>query len=211
MRILPLTMLMALMATASLSIARGADEAKPAAAAPQVQVQVEVDGVDVTPQVRKSATVLRLGPDGKVELKDALPPDVARKVQEAIEKAVRDMPPEADDEPRVQMHSFDVGGSVTVIGPDGVAHTHKLGGAGGDDLDLRQILDQALKAAGADLPDEVAAQLRQAFDRQGDDDAADDEDGMAAVVERLDRISERLEKIERTLRRLKAAEKSGDE
>lgn len=217
MRILPLTMLMALMTIAPLSVARGADEAKPAAAASdQVQVQVEAAGGGATPKVKKSTTILRLGPlrlgpDGKVDLMDTLPPDVAKKVQEFIEKSVRDMPPEAADEPRVRTHSFDLGGSVTVIGPDGVAHTHKLGGLGGDDDDLRQILDKALKAAGVDLPDEVAAQLRQAFDQQGEGHTADDQDSMAAVVDRLDRINERLEKIERSLRRLKAGERPDDE
>lgn len=226
MRILPLTMLMALMTIAPLSVARGADKAKPAAAASdQVQVQVEAAGGGATPKVKKSTTVpkvkksttvlrlgsLRVGPDGKVDLMDTLPPDVAKKVQEFIEKSVRDMPPEAADEPRVRTHSFDLGGSVTVIGPDGVAHTHKLGGLGGDDDDLRQILDKALKAAGVDLPDEVAAQLRQAFDQQGEGHTADDQDSMAAVVDRLDRINERLEKIERSLRRLKAGERPDDE
>lgn len=214
MRTVPLAMIMSV---AWLSAVRAVEEVPPAAAAASnVQVQVQVTGDDADgetkPSPKKSTIVLRLGSDGKVELKDALPPDVRKKVQEAVEKAAEQPAPQADRQARViDIRSFDIGGSITVIGPDGVARTQKIGGAAGNPADIQGLLDKALEAAGAGLPDDVAEQLRQAFDAREKDAAADAPAGMAAVVDRLDRILERLEAIERKLGRLEAAEKPDEE
>ena len=213
MRVLPLTMILAV---TCLSAARGADEANPAAAASGVQVQVQVSGDEPDGETKrgrtKSTIVLRLGPDGTVELKDALPPDVQKQVQEAVEKAAPEGVPQADGQPRIGIKTIDIGGSITVIGPDGVARTQKFAAAGnGAAADLQGILGTLVEAAGADLPDGVAEQLQEALDGKGQSEGATSKDGIAAVVDRLDRILERLEKIERRLDRLKAAETSDDE
>ena len=215
MRTLLLTMILSV---AWLSAARGVEKAPPVAAAAvsNVQVRVQVAGDDADgetkPSPKKSTIVLRLGSDGKVELKDALPPDVQKKVQEAVEKAAEQPAPNADGQSRViDIRSFDIGGSITVIGPDGVTRTQKIGGAAGNPADIQGLLDKALEAAGADLPDEVAEQLRQAFDARQKDASTDAPTGTAAVLDRLDRILERLEAIERKLGRLEADKKPDDD
>lgn len=73
-----------------------------------------------------------------------------------VEKAAREQAPQADGPPRIAIKGFDIGGSITVIGPGVVTHTRKIGEVGGDAPDLQRILGKALEAAGAELPDDVA-------------------------------------------------------
>lgn len=172
----------------------------------QVQVQAGGDGNVVSKNI-----VVRVGPDGAIELKDALPADVEKKVREARKEATA----------RIELGQMQ--GSITVIGPDGVKRTQTFGDAAGPMPDLQQILEKSLEAAGADLPDDVRQKLKQAFRNQGqaqgrnggrvrlgtgDPAAAAD---VADMSRKLDRILDRLEALERKIEELKDSKSSEKE
>ena len=209
MRILPM---MGILVAASLPTARGAEDAKPKAAAHQSHAltQVEIEGDAAKPRAKRSTIVVRVGSDGKLEVRESLPGNVEKKLHGQVEKAAEGETQKPEARPRIQVKGVDIGGSVTVIGPDGVVHTHKLGTGEDADPDLQQLLGRALESAGAELPDDVAAQLRQSFGQQGRAVSAEETPAAAAVVERLDRILDKLETIERSLGRQKGSKKSRD-
>lgn len=190
------------------------------------QVQADGDGTVVTKTI-----VVRVGPDGKIEIKDAIPDDVKQKMKEARETAERQAAEIEQDvkrkiaaaeeqareatrrEPQqlqsVPATGFGMQGSITVIGPDGVKRTQTFGSDGGTVPGLQQLLEKSLEAAGADLPDEVRRRLDEAFRRQGPNQA--DEQGQRPqkntsqeVSRKLDLILERLEKLEQAMSGLQA-------
>lgn len=103
---------------------------------------------------------------------------------------------------------FGMQGSITIIGPDGVKHTQKFeklpnGFGNGQVADVQEVIEKALQAAGADLPEDVRDKLKQALKQQGnmqmqmqfpgDKKPKVDE---ADISRKLDRILDRLEKLE---------------
>lgn len=156
----------------------GDDAPQPKAGAGDVKMQVQVldgaggatkivgDGVDA------QAFVIRIGPDGKVEFKNGLPPDVEKKVQEARagdrskEQAKQGDNKQGDKGPGSAAQGMDVRGSISVIGPSGVMYSQNFGAVGGASPDVEQLLEKSLEAAGADLPETVRQALKQAFQQQ---------------------------------------------
>lgn len=173
----------------------------------QVQLQVQADGVQVQADgdgnVVSKTIVVRVGPDGAIELKDTLPADVEKKVQEARKEATG----------RIELGHMQ--GSITVIGPDGVKRTQTFGDNAGPMPDLQQILEKSLEAAGADLPDDVRQKLKQAFRNQGKEPGRNavpmklqaggpvPTADMADMSRKLDRILDRLEQLEQKIEQLK--------
>lgn len=200
------------------------------------QVQVQADGFQVQADgdgtVVTKTIVVRVGPDGKIEIKDAIPDDVKQKMKEARETAERQAAEIQQDvkrkiaaaeeqareatrrEPQqlqsVPATGFGMQGSITVIGPDGVKRTQTFGSDGGTVPGLQQLLEKSLEAAGADLPDEVRRRLDEAFRRQGPNQAGEQGQRPQAnasqeVSRKLDLILERLEKLEQAVSGLQAA------
>jgi len=103
---------------------------------------------------------------------------------------------------------FGMQGSITIIGPDGVKHTQKFEkfGNGADNAqmpDVQQLIEKAMQAAGADLPDDVRDKLKQALKQQGNMQMQMQFPGgmkpkgdEADISRKLDRILDRLEKLE---------------
>lgn len=224
-----------LIAAVAVQTARATETPQPPAAThgdarSQVQVQVQADGVQVQADgdgsVVSKTIVIRVGPDGTVELKNALPAEVEEKVrraQEATEKEAEEIKRRATQQAAdvrarmgqmqgIQANGFGMQGSIMVIGPDGVKHTQTFGNAGGPVPDLRQLLEKSLEAAGTDLPDEIRQKLKQAFENQGQNQGQTQGQpdgglptGIAAEISRkLDRVLERLEKLEQDVKDLKA-------
>ena len=109
-----------------------------------------------------------------------------------------------------------VQGSITVIGPDGVTHTHTFGGernGAGPMPDVRRHVEKAFEAAGIELPEHVRDSLEQAFGNEGPIPKAPGEPQpveAAAISDKLDRILERLEKLEAEIRALRNAKSESD-
>lgn len=105
---------------------------------------------------------------------------------------------------------FGLRGSITIIGPDGVERTQTFdrAGDGGDRIaDLRQLVEKAIQAAGAEVPDDFRNMLNKALPppepvRNSDNprQALD----VSEIAEKLDRILDRLEKIEADVKAIKA-------
>jgi hypothetical protein len=131
----------------------------------------------------------KIGPDGKMEGVESLP----KNVQELLKQA--------------KTGAVSVGGSVTIIGPDGKKHTHALGDGKLDAESISKSIEKALEGTGKGLPKEVQDQLKKAlkdvpevsrlplFGRNF---------GQDAISQKLDKILKRLDKLEKEVRDLKA-------
>jgi hypothetical protein len=134
----------------------------------------------------------KIGPDGKMEGVESLP----KNVQELLKQA--------------KTGAVSVGGSVTIIGPDGKKHTHALGDGKLDAESISKSIEKALEGTGKGLPKEVQDQLKKAlkdvpevsrlplFGRNF---------GQDAISQKLDKILERLDKLEKEVHELKANHK----
>jgi hypothetical protein len=134
----------------------------------------------------------KIGPDGKIEGVESLPKNVQELLKQAKPGAVS------------------VGGSVTIIGPDGKKHTHALGDGKLDAESISKSIEKALEGTGKGLPKEVQDQLKKAlkdvpevsrlplFGRNF---------GQDAISQKLDKILERLDKLEKEVHELKANHK----
>jgi hypothetical protein len=134
----------------------------------------------------------KIGPDGKIEGVESLPKNVQELLKQAKPGAVS------------------VGGSVTIIGPDGKKHTHALGDGKLDAESISKSIEKALEGTGKGLPKEVQDQLKKAlkdvpevsrlplFGRNF---------GQDAISQKLDEIVHRLDKLEKEVRDLKANHK----
>ena len=134
----------------------------------------------------------KIGPDGKIEGVESLPKNVQELLKQAKPGAVS------------------VGGSVTIIGPDGKKHTHALGDGKLDAESISKSIEKALEGTGKGLPKEVQDQLKKAlkdvpevsrlplFGRNS---------GQDAISQKLDKILERLDKLEKDVHELKANHK----
>ena len=87
----------------------------------------------------------KIGPDGKMEGVESLPENVQELLKQAKPGAVS------------------VGGSVTIIGPDGKKHTHALGDGKLDAESISKSIEKALEGAGKELPKEVQDQLKESL------------------------------------------------
>lgn len=201
----------------------GDDAPQPKADAGDVKVQVHVlDGAGEATKIvgdggDAKAFVIRIGPDGKVEFKNALPPDVEKKVQEARvgdrskEEAKQSDNKQGDKGPGIAVKGMEVRGSISVLGPSGVIYSQNFGAAGEASPDVEQLLEQSLQAAGADLPETVRQALKQAFQQQEQASGTQPAGEAADISSKLDRILARLDKIEQEIARLHAAEKPSKE
>lgn len=193
----------------STPIVWAADTPQPKAGSGDVDVQVQVlDGAGGAKKlagngVETKAFVIRISPDGKAEVKDALPPDVEKLVQEArLGDRSKEETKQDDKAPGSVAKGMDVRGSISVFGPGGVVYSQEFGAAGEALPDVEQLLEQSLKAAGADLPEDVRQALEDAFRKHGHANNAPPEGEAANVASKLDQILARLEKIEQQISRL---------
>lgn len=196
----------------------------------RVQVQVQADGAgkavveEAGPPKRPPAQVDRPGPDG-----GDTPQDIRRTVEKqaeqariaaeehaeatrnAIQRLTEQMQQGALQQRPAARGSFGMQGSITIIGPDGTAHTQTFENFGNGDQampDVRQLVEQALEAAGAQLPADVRDKLDQALAQPGRVEApADARPALDAtdISNKLDRILARLEKLEADVKALEAA------
>lgn len=112
---------------------------------------------------------------------------------------------------------FGMQGSITIIGPDGVKHTQKFekfgnGDGNGQMPDVQELIEKAMQAAGADLPEDVRDKLKQALKQQGNMQMQMQLPGgmkpkrdADEISRKLDRILDRLEKLEADVGELRAA------
>lgn len=110
---------------------------------------------------------------------------------------------------------FGMQGSITIIGPDGVKHTQKFekfGKGDGPMPDVQELIEKAMQAAGADLPDDVRGKLKQALKQQGNMQMQMQLPGdlkpkgnADEISRKLDRILDRLEKLEADVGELRGA------
>lgn len=201
----------------------GDDAPQPKAGVGDVKMQVHVlDGAGGATKIvgdggDAQAFVIRIGPDGKVEFKNALPPDVEKKVQEARvgdrskEEAKQGDDKQGDKGPALAAKGMDVRGSISVLGPSGVIYSQNFGSAGEASPDVEQLLEKSLEAAGANLPENVRQALKLAFQQQEQAGGAQPAGEAADISAKLDRILARLETIEQEISRLRAAEKPTNE
>ena len=196
----------------------------------RVQVQVQADGTgkvvvnEAGPPDRPAPQVDRPGPDGGDRPKDILPKaeqqaeqariaaeQHAEAVRNAIQRLTEQMQRGAGQQPPAAGGSFGMQGSITIIGPDGATHTQTFEKFGNGDQalpDVRQLVEQALKAAGAQLPEDVRDKLDLALAQPGRVEAPADARPVleaADISNKLDRILDRLEKLEVDMQALKAA------
>lgn len=209
---------------ASMPTVWGDDAPQLKVGAGDVKVQVQVlDGAGGATKIvgdggEAKAFVIRIGPDGKVEFKDALPPDVEKKVQEAREgdrskeQAKQGDNKQGDKGPALAAKGMDVRGSISMLGPSGVRYSQNFGSAGEASPEVvEQLLEKSLEAAGANLPENVRQSLKLAFQQQEQAGGAQLADEAADISSKLDRILARLETIEQEIGRLRAAEKPTNE
>lgn len=202
----------------------GDDASQPKAGVGDVKMQVHVlDGAGGATKIvgdggDAQAFVIRIGPDGKVEFKNALPPDVEKRVQEARvgdrskQEAKQGDNKQGDKGPALAAKGMDLRGSISVLGPSGVLYSQNFGSAGEASPEVvEQLLEKSLEAAGADLPENVRQALKLAFQQQEQAGGAQPAGEVADISAKLDRILARLEKIEQELGRLRAAEKPSKE
>jgi hypothetical protein len=226
------------LAAAAIGLARAEDATQPrdSVTTQQAQVQIQVqadaaggvvvgaaakDGEPASGVIRSNGrtVIVHIGPDGKVEIKDAAPADVAEKVKgatEAVEKQAAEARQASErlesQAPNGTGFGFGMQGSITVIGPDGVQHTQKFekfGTGDGTIPDVRELVEKSLEAAGAELPAYVGEKLRQAFQQQGATQiqaVGPPAGDVAAISRKLDSILEKLERLERDVAALKAAQ-----
>lgn len=214
-------------AVAVVAIMADAAEQQAQQQAQQQQGGVQVDGGG------KGRPVMRIiGDDPIVELQEA-PPAIEKKLDEpraAAEKPVdkkarAEATEKAIDQLKKQMQQaqqqgpggigFGMQGSITIIGPDGVKHTHnfqKIGNGDGNGPmpDVQALIEKSLQAAGADLPDDVRDKLKQALKQQGNmqmqmPGGVKPKLDEADISRKLDRILDRLEKLEADVGAIKAA------
>jgi hypothetical protein len=135
----------------------------------------------------------KIGPDGKMEGVESLPEDVQKLLKQAKPGTVS------------------VGGSVTIIGPDGKKHTHALGDGELDAEAISKSIEKALQGAGKELPEGVQDQLQEAlkgfpkalsFQLGGGQASGED-----VISQKLDKILKRLDKLEKEVKDLKANRK----
>lgn len=195
----------------------------------RVQVQVQADGTgkvvvnEAGPADRPAPQVDRPGPEGADTPKVILPKvekqaeqariaaeQHAEAVRNAIQRLTEQMQKGTGQQPPAAPGSFGMQGSITIIGPDGATHTQTFEKFGNGDQalpDVRQLVEQALKAAGAKLPEDVRDKLDQALAQPGRVEApADARPALDAtdISSKLDRILDRLEKLEADVQTLKA-------
>ena len=195
----------------------------------RVQVQVQADGTgkivvnEAGPPNRPAQHVDPPGPEGADTPKDMLPKaekqaeqariaaeQHAEAVRKAIQRLTEQMQKGAGQQPPAAGGSFGMQGSITIIGPDGATHTQTFEKFGNGDQalpDVRQLVDQAIKAAGAQLPEDVRDKLDQALAQPGRvETPADARPALDAtdISDKLDRILDRLEKLEADVQALKA-------
>jgi biopolymer transport protein ExbD len=204
-----LVLKMMLAAGFAMSAAAADDSQQPEQQA-RVQVQVQADGRTVVidedgqQQVTTKTLIVQLGPDGNIEIKDA-PADVKKKVDKA----------RAAEKQQAGEGVVDLGmqGVITIIGPDGVKHTQKFGNlkeGAGPMPNVQQLLEKAMQAAGADLPEDVRDKLKQALKQQGNAQmpkpkGTEPKGDLAEISRKLDRILERLDKLEADVAEMKAS------
>ncbi|MFM8578025.1 MAG: hypothetical protein ACKOCN_04390 [Planctomycetaceae bacterium] len=174
------------------------------------QVEVRADGTDredgdtATPNdeaaiVEKQVEAARKAAQQHAEATR----DAIQRLMEQIHKGTGGQLPQARG-------VFGFRGSITIIGPDGVDRTQTFDrvGDGGDRFaDLWQLVEKAIQAAGAEVPDDVRNMLNKAPPppepvRNSDNprQALD----VSEIAEKLDRILDRLEKIEADVKAIKA-------
>jgi hypothetical protein len=147
----------------------------------------------------------KIGPDGKMEGVDSLP----KNIQELLKQG--------------KLGAGSVGGSITVIGPDGKQHTHAFGDGKLDAESISKSIEEALEGAGKELPKEVQDQLKESLKdlpkevqdqlqeslkdlpktlsfQMGDGQPL----GEDAISQKLNEILKRLDKLEKEVRDLKA-------
>lgn len=139
-------------------------------------------------------------------------PDEAQKAIDRLKKQIEQGQQQGGDG-----INFGMQGSITIIGPDGVKHTQKFekfGAANGNGKmpDVQGLIEKALQAAGADLPEEVRDKLKQALKQQGNMQMQMQLPGTmkpkldeADISRKLDRILDRLEKLEADVGEIRGA------
>jgi hypothetical protein len=135
----------------------------------------------------------KIGPDGKMEGVESLP----KHIQELLKKG--------------KLGDASVGGSITVIGPDGKQHTQAFGDGKLDAESISKSIEKALEGTGKGLPKEVQDQLKEALKdipkafsfQMGGGQTLKNE----PISQKLDKILERLDKLEKEVRDLKANHK----
>jgi hypothetical protein len=135
----------------------------------------------------------KIGPDGKMEGVESLP----KNIQELLKKG--------------KLGAGSVGGSITIIGPDGKKHTHAFGDGKLDAESISKSIEEALEGAGKELSKEVQDQLKEslkdlpkAFSFQM---GGGQPFGKDSITQKLDEIVHRLDKLEKEVRDLKANHK----
>ena len=104
-----------------------------------------------------------------------------------------------------------VGGSITIVGPDGKEQTHSLGDGKLDAESISKSIEKALEGTGKELPKEVGDQLKEALKdlpkalsfQMGRGQSSGEE----SITQKLDEILKRLNKLEKEVRNLKANHK----
>jgi hypothetical protein len=135
----------------------------------------------------------KIGPDGKMEGVESLP----KNIQELLKKG--------------KLGAASVGGSITIIGPDGKKHTHALATASSTRNRFRSPLKRHSKEQGRncpkksrissrrplkDLPGALKVQIGGATPKEKD-----------TMSQKLDEILKRLDKLEKEVKDLKANNK----
>lgn len=201
----------------------------------RVQVQVRADGTgkvvvdEAGPPDRPAPQVDRSGPEGADAPKD-LPPQVGKQaeqariaaeqhaeaVRNAIQRLTEQMQKGTGQQPPAKRGSFGMQGSITIIGPDGATHTQTFEkfGNGEEPLpDVQKLVDKALEAAGAQIPEDIRKTIDQALAQPGRMDAPADArpaPDATDISNKLDRILDRLEKLEADVKALKATRPAAD-
>lgn len=205
-----------------------ADSKEPVQVRIQVQVQADGTGKVVVNEAgrpdRPAQQGDRPGPEG-VDTPKEIQPEVekqaeqgriaaeqhAEAVRNAIQRLTEQMQKGAGQQPPAAGGLFGMQGSITIIGPDGATHTQTFEKFGNGDQalpDVRQLVEKALQAAGATLPEDIRDKLDQALAQPGRVEVpADARPALdaAGISNKLDRILDRLEKLEADVKALKAA------
>jgi hypothetical protein len=150
----------------------------------------------------------KIGPDGKMEGVESLP----KNIQELLKKG--------------KLGAGSVGGSITIIGPDGKKHTHAFGDGELDAESISKSIEKALEGTGKGLPKEVRDQLKESLKdlpKEVQDQlkaslkdlpkafsfpmSGGQASGEESITQKLDKILNRLDKLEKEVHDLKANHK----
>lgn len=135
----------------------------------------------------------KIGPDGKMEELESLP----KNIQNLMKKG--------------GLGNATIQGSITVIGPDGKAHTQPLGDGKLDVDSISKSIEKALEGTGKELPEGLEGVLKDALKGLPDALSAQIGDALSSgqdtTAQKLDEIFKRLDKLEKEVHRLKANQK----